>query len=244
MDLDVKKALIQPALMVALFIFIFLQVLGLSLEPHVSSGYVNFYLPLSLFCLVGAAVTAAFDWKWGDVLELETWHKVVIVVVWTVFIASISFSGNQIIPVPKASVESLQLSAQTEVITSAWIAPPLEDMAFLWLLPMSFMIAMAIIIEGLGHDLNKLQFAALSVIAVLIASAGYNIWVLPGFTTAHIPAYGNNQVAYEGAFVFALGQSSVYLVTGWFLPTAHGVHNLIIEESKRGSYSIGEFNII
>jgi hypothetical protein len=230
--------------MVALFIFIFLQVLGLSLEPHVSGGYVNFYLPLSLFCLIGAGITVAFDWKWGDVLGLETWHKALIVVIWVVFIASISFSGNQILPVPKASAENLQLSAQTEVITSAWIAPPLEDMAFLWLLPMSFMVAMGVILESRGFDLSKVQFTVLAFVAVLIASLGYNIWVLPGFTTAHIPAYGNNQVAYEGAFVFAVGQSTVYLVTGWFLPIAHGIHNFIVEQSKTGSYSVGGFNVI
>jgi hypothetical protein len=229
MDLDTGKRLILPAFMAILLVFVLLQLQGLSLEHNVSQGYSTFYWRLAVTGVLAVTLTVAFGLKYGDIFELPTWMKASMHIIFIVFIAAISFSGNQIIPVPRASVTDFQLTAQTEYYTSTVVPAVTEDITYLWLLPMIIMWFSLLMIEYAGGvEPTRGMVAAVAVVACLAASIGYNVWVLPGFTSAHVPAYGDNRPAYLGATVFSFGQSMVYVLTGWFIPVAHFIHNSIV----------------
>lgn len=245
MDLDIgKKTVMYVAIFVVLFMLT-MQLQGLALEPNVSAAYTDFYITLALTGMVGLALMVAFAWKYGDAFSLPVWMKGGIVAVWVIFIILISTSAGQILPVPKASAASFQLTDETELYTSSVIPGVLEDWAYLWLLPMALLLTFLLVAEyGLGIEADAMTIGILAVVACVISATGYNIWVIPGFTSAHVPAYGNMQNAYIGAWTFALGQSLVYVFTGWFLPIAHMVHNYIIAQGQIYQISAGGFNIV
>lgn len=247
MDLDVGRKLIIPVVLMAALFIILLQLQGLGLEQHVSEAYASYYWQLAVIGFLGILATVVFGFKYGDLLGLPTWTKGAIVAVWVIFIVFISMPalGGQIIPVPKASAASFQLTPETELYTSSVIPAITEDLAFLWFFPMVIILLTLLIMEyGIGIEITGTHLAAVAVIACLVASIGYNIWLIPGFTSAHVPAYGNQQTAYTGAFVFSFGQSMVYVFTGWFVPVAHAIHNFIVTSGQVYQYNIGGFNVI
>ena len=207
------------------------QIQGLSLEPNISSAYADFYFRLSMMgiiTLLGMGAFGIYYFSNDEIWKLSTTSKAIITVAWIVFIAFMTLGGNQMVGVPKASVATLQLTTETELWTSSVIPGFTEDLFYLAGLPMTFAFLVFILFDRFGWGIGTKEFMTVSVIACLIAATGYNIWLIPGFTTAHIPAYGQTQLAYTGAFIFAAGQSLVYLITGWFIPIAHMLHNLII----------------
>lgn len=110
-------------------------------------------------------------------------------------------------------------------------------------------LILAFILGAVGYFLGEMPIGAgtilaLAVVACLISATGYNIWVIPGFTSAHVPAYGNAQNAYVGAWTFAVGQSLVYVFTGWFIPAAHIIHNYLIAYGHLYQINAGGFNIV
>ena len=206
------------------------QIQGLSLEPDISSAYSDFYFRLStmgVITLLGMGAFGIYYFSNDEIWKLSAIHKIIIIVAWTAFIAFMTLGGNQMVGVPKASA-TLQLTPETELWTSSVIPGFTEDLFYLAGLPMTFAFIVFIAFDRLGWGIGTREFMAVSIIACLVAATGYNIWLIPGFTTAHIPAYGQTQLAYTGAFIFAAGQSLIYLITGWFIPIAHILHNLII----------------
>jgi len=184
--------------------------------------------------LQGMALTVAMGafglWYFShDIFGLSFLHKVIIIGGWTFLIVAMSFGGNQIWPVPKASIGSFQLTQGTELYTSSVIPGILEDLNYLAGLPMVLALAYFLMRENVfGGEIGSTEFIITGIIACLIASTGYNVWVVPGFTSAHVPAYGGATMAYAGAWIFSFGQALVYFVTGIFLPLPHILHNLII----------------
>lgn len=245
MDLDVKKNVaMYAAIFLALFILA-MQIKGLSLEPDVSQAYSTFYFDLVMVGFAGLLATVAFGLKYGDALKLPWWSKAGVTAVWIIIIIMISTSAGQILPVPKASTVNFQLTPGTELYTSSVIPAITEDWTYLWVLPMVFLLIMSLVAEyGFGVEITGRYIVVFAVIACFIASTGYNIWVVPGFTSAHVPSYGNTQNAYVGAWTFAFGQSIVYVFTGWFLPIAHGIHNFMVTYGQLFQVNIGNLSII
>ena len=207
------------------------QIQGLSLEAKVSQAYTTFYFQLVIMGLVSVTAMVAFHmWYFShDVFRIAWQYKAAILGAWTIFIVLMSSSGNQIWPVPKASMETFQLSTATEFYTSSVIPGFAEDLFYLCSLPMLFAFLWFVFRENaMGAEIGATEFIAAGLIASIIASTGYNIWVIPGFTSSHVPAYGSAQSAYAGAWIFSAGQSVVYFVTNTFFPAAHVLHNLII----------------
>jgi len=240
-DFEIKRNIAQPMIIVVLLIFIGLQLAGLGLEEHASQTYVSFYQYLVLLGAVGIVAMSFFQIKYGFRLIESSKIKLAMFGIFILFITLITINAGQIIPVPKASVQDFQLSKGTEMYTASVIPGITEDLTYLWLLPL------AIALTGLGlyewkiGEADKPVIAVAVVLACLVASTGYNIWLVPGFTSAHIPAYGQSD-AYLGAWIFSFGQSAVYMTTGWFFPAAHIIHNLMISYSHL--YQISVFGIV
>jgi hypothetical protein len=221
-------------LVIFLVIFVLaLQVLNLSLEENISGAYTTYYFGLAVLGGIGILGMAAFQIKYGDILGIPWILKALSIVGWTVFIVMITSTGQQIWPVPKASIEAFQIGPTEEMYTSAVIPPITEDLAFLFIFPLVLTLIILLILEKLGHeDPGRALITVVVVASCLVASTGYNIWLVPGFTSAHIPTYGGAQDAFVGAWVFSFGQSLVYMFTGWFVPAAHMIHNGIITNAQ------------
>ena len=91
---------------------------------------------------------------------------------------------------------------------------------------------------------SRIMLFALMVIACLVATTGFNVWLIPGFTSAHVPTYGEQQGAYIGAWIFGFGQSMVYMTTGWLAPITHFAHNSYIAAGTLYGINIGGLTII
>lgn len=225
----VKEKTVEYVAIFAVLLFLSMQIAGMSLEANIAKGYTDFYGYLAFQGMVVVVVMGAFSlWYLShDFIPLR--YRLGITAGWLVFMLVISIAGNQMVPIPKASIETLQLTKQTELWTSSVIPGVLEDWNYLVGFPMIISLAYFIGRKRLfGSDVGFGEFVATGIVACLIASTGYNIWVIPGFTSAHVPAYGGADLAYGGAFVFSFGQSLTYFLTGIFLPLPHILHNFII----------------
>lgn len=240
---ELKRNVILPLAITVVLIFIALQLQGLSLEPHVSETYVSFYGGLVAIGLAGIVGMAFFQIKFGFKLMKSRKWKLAILTVFVLFIVFLSLDRGQIIPVPRASVQEFQLNSGTELYTSSVIPGIVEDLVYLWLLPLAIIITILGLYEWKIGEAGKPQIIAAVVIGCLIASTGYNIWLIPGFTSAHIPAYGQSD-AYFGAWIFSFGQSMVYMTTGVFMPAAHIIHNLIISYGELYQINTAGFLIV
>jgi uncharacterized membrane protein (DUF485 family) len=222
---------ITPGSIFIVALLLMAQIQGLSLEANISQSYTDFYFRLSIMGIVSLFGMVAFGIYYfsnDEIWKIPTEWKVIITVGWIAFVSFMTLGGNQMVGVPKASAVNLQLTQSTELWTSSVIPGFTEDLFYLAGLPMAFAVIVMLLFDRFGWGVGTKEFMGISVVACLVAAGGYNIWVIPGFTTSHIPAYGNIQLAYAGAFIFAAGQSLVYLITGWFLPIAHIIHNLIV----------------
>jgi hypothetical protein len=113
-------------------------------------------------------------------------------------------------------------------ITSAIIPGFSEDLLYLASFPMIISLLFFIPRTFMFGSPGRMEFLVVTFIACIIAATGYNVWVVPGFTTSHVPAYGDVQNAYAGAWIFSAGQSYIYLITGQFIPIPHMLHNAMV----------------
>ena len=233
-DVDIKWTIVKQLIIIIPLVFIAMQLNGLALEPHVSASYVEFYqntLNVAAWILILFLVANVYkEVRVGDILGLKNYQKAFVMGLFIVLILSMTLGaeqGTSVIPVPRASALPLQLDANTEVLTSSIIPAFTEDALYLIALPMLILFTLSFVIKPKSAKV----LLTLMVISSLIATTGFNIWVIPGFTSAHVPAYGEVQEAYLGAWIFGFGQSMTYMVTGWFVPVAHGLHNYIISSS-------------
>ena len=95
-----------------------------------------------------------------------------------------------------------------------------------------------------GIELDGFMLLGLMILMCFLASMGYSTWVLPGFTSSHVAAYGQCQNCYTGAFVFGFGQSVIYMTTNMFLPIAHIAHNALIVYSQMYQINLGSLTIV
>lgn len=225
-----KGKMIEYLAIFAIGIYIVMQINGLSLLNAVSSTYTTFYfrtLTIGLVSVVGMVAFSIFYFS-QDPLGLGWKASVGIMAAFTVFISLLTFTGTQIWPVPQAFAEPLAMGAMDNYITSSLIPGFSEDLLYLCAFPMIlalfYFIPKTVWFGGVG----RMEFLAVSLVACMIAATGYGIWVVPGFTTSHVPAYGNLQGAYGGAWIFSTAQSAIYLTTGIFAPVPHIVHNAIV----------------
>lgn len=231
---------------IALFL-ISMNLSGLALEEHVSPKYIDFYQNLAYIAMSGSVILVVFmlsrENHIGEILGIDRKTKVVIFVAFIIFIVFMTTGLGQILPVPKASI-GFQLNADTELYTSTVIPGFVEDYAFLIVLPMVLLTIFLYVTEKVfGIEPGRGLAILFIILSCLISSTGFNIWVIPGFTSAHVPAYGEVQGAYIGAWIFGFGQSMVYMFTGYFVPIAHMAHNFLISYGNLYGISIGQFQI-
>lgn len=248
-NIDIGKRLAWPLILVLILIFISMQLNGLALEPNVNAGYVEFYQ--NTLSIAGWAVLALVVFNLhrethiGEILGIGTWQKALLFFGFFAFIMLLTIGAGQIVPVPRASAQPLQLNSETEVfITSSLIPAFTEDAVYLIAFPAIILTILLVVIEQLFGDVGRPEAIGAVVLACLIASTGFNIWVIPGFTSAHVPAYGEVQEAYLGAWIFSFGQSMVYMFTGWFAPITHFAHNAFIAAGEQYQISIGGFQVV
>ena len=226
--------------------FLGLQLTGLSLEMNISKAYIDFYsglIPLGILSIIGIVVFRIryFD-AFGDYLSGPV--KFFLIIGWTLFIVILSFRGTQVIPVPRASAEGLQLTEGTELYLSTIVPGILEDLVYLAGLPMVLMTGILLFLEfGLSIEPSAGLILGIAIMSAFVASLGYNIWVIPGFASAHVPSYGASSPALAGAFMFSFGQSLVYIFSGLFIPAAHILHNAIVFMGAATGLSIGPLSI-
>jgi len=239
-DSVIKKEIVYIIILMALFV-ISMQLQGLSLEPNVAEGYVRFYQALIPICMFGAIFLILYKFLETEEFKIieSKWLKIGIHLTWIIIIIILTTRAGQILPVPKASVQEFQLSVGTELYTATVIPGLLEDFSYNLVFPLMIVITGALVIHLTGRDVSRTQIIALILGACFISSLGYNVWVIPGFASAHVPAYGQQPTAYLGAFIFSYGQSTVNLMTGWFIPFAHIIHNGIIAWSNVQGLAIG-----
>ncbi len=239
----------EGAMGVVVFLIIFfigMQLASLSLESGVSSAYTSFYNALFPLALASILAFTFFKVKYFEQFRTVIPRKwaVIITLVWIIFITFTTFSGAQLVPVPRASVEGFQLSGGTELYLATIIPAFFEDMVYLVGLPMIIAVFLFMLIEfGFKFDVGLTGAFAIIIIATFIGSVGYNVFVIPGFASAHVPAYGNTSPALTSVFLFGWGQSMVYALTGYFAPVAHITHNAIIFWGATTGFNIGPLSI-
>ena len=232
-------------------VFLLLQMQSLSAEVGVSPSYIEFYRALALIVvlmmttsivisflnnkgLVPEWVSLGFIWSENaSIRPLALSRTVIRFVPHIVFIIVISMLlltniVSIFVPVPQVST-GIAMSAGKTIYLQSVIPGVLEDYAYLIVLPMVIFFFMGVILYRLlGIRPTIAVNTVLIIIACLMASLGYSIWVIPGFTSSHTKVYGELSPAYLSAFAFSFGQSLVYHVTGIFFPLAHIIHNFII----------------
>jgi hypothetical protein len=243
-DLDVMKGLVWPLILVLALIFASMQINGIALEQDVSPQYVEFYR--NTFNVAGWAIVALLLFNIpreagvGEILGLSRLNKAIIFFGFIGIIMFMTVGAGQMLPVPRASVEALQLTPATEIITSSVIPALAEDSLYL----MAFPLVILTILMFIFKPQSRIVLVALMVVACIIATTGFNIWLIPGFTSAHVPTYGEQQDAYMGAWIFGFGQSMVYMTTGWLAPVAHFLHNAWITAGTLYGINIGGFAVL
>lgn len=213
-------------------IYMLMQINNMSLLSTVAESYTTFYYRTLITGLISVVGMVVFGiWYFSvDPLGLGFRGSIIITAAFTVFLVLMTWSGNQIWPVPMAFQEPMSVSPVENYVTSSIIPGFSEDLLFLASFPMILILfyALAKMLLGFGGEMERVEFLVVAVVACLIASTGYSVWLVPGFTTSHIPAYGQVQNAYAGAWIFSTGQSMIYVTTGIFAPLPHILHNAIV----------------
>lgn len=250
--------LAYSGIMLVVSAFVTLQLISLSAEEGISRAYLWFYIPLGLFCCLFAGLSLVFTIIKGDPetaniafiaetsearpLSRNILARFGLIILFCVVIAgSITFAGMQFLPVPQATQTGFQMTeAKSDYLIS--VVPGLfEDFAFLLFLPCLLVMLFCLLSKWLlkmDPKQNVAFFLIVILFSCLLSSAGYGIWVVPGFTSSHT-IYGENVPAYIYAFVYGFTQSTLYQVTGIFLPIAHPLHNYMISKMERTRISIG-----
>lgn len=244
--IDIGKTTGIGIVLFGIVYFLGLQLQSYSLEQGVSQAFSDFYsglIPLAIMSIIGLSI---FRVRYLEIFDDFMSNKVKFALIsgWIIFIVLLSFSGTQVVPVPRASVEALQLTAGTEIYLSSVIPGILEDLVYLVGLPMVLLVTIALISEFvLGLEISLGTLTVMALIAAFIASVGYNVFVIPGFAAAHVPSYGATNPALFWAFLFGFGQSTIYIFTGMFFPLAHVLHNAIIVIGAQSGLSVGPLAI-
>lgn len=234
-DIIPKGKLVEYAVIALATGFLMLQVHIMSLLETVSSSYTAFYFNTFIIGAWMVVVLAAFGIWYLTVnpLGLDWRMQLAIILGFNVFILVFTAAGNQIWPVPKAFDLPMD-QLRTEVtplqnyLTSAVIPGWSEDLVFLFGWPAFLLLLYMVPRTVFFGKPGGMEFIIVAAIACLVASTGYGTYIIPGFTSAHVPAYGQAGTAYVGAWIFSAMQSFVYFVTGLFIPTAHMLHNAVI----------------
>lgn len=241
---DVAKTSVQGVAIFFAVFFLGLQLQGLSLEAGISASYVAFYsglIPLALMSIIAISI---FRVRYLELFDFGIPVKFAIIAGWTLLIVFLSFSGTQIVPVPRASVEGFQIGASEQLYLSSVIPGILEDLVYNVGLPMTLLVIIALVAEfGFGIEIGTGSLVGFAVIAAIVAAIGYNVWVVPGFASAHVPSYGVTNPGLFAAFFFSFGQSLVYILTGIFLPLAHILHNMIVFFGSETGFNVGALSI-
>lgn len=244
-DTILKRELMFVIVLIAIF-WLSLSLQGLAIEEGISQDYVLFYQGLVTTGIIGLTAGISYAFLKTEEFEIfdERWQKILVHGVWIIFIILLTTNAGQVVPVPKAGINSFQLTTETEYYTSAIIPGVLEDFSYNYTFPLLLVILGSIVIHIAGFNVSRIQVIALILGACFITSIGYNIFVIPGFTTAHIPAYGENPQNFIGIFMFSYGQSVVNMITGWFVPFAHIIHNALIVQASQAGLTIGGLEIL
>lgn len=237
------------------FVFIALQLVSLNGENNINPKYLSVYQPLSIICIIGALAFIILQLVNGpDTADLGfiatrtpfrplsmSWLKFVIIGIWALGIAlAVTTVKIQFLPIPVATT-GLQLTDSSNAYLMSVIPGFLEDFAYLIILPQMVIIILTLLFNAiLKIDLRRSVPGSLllSLLGCFIASLGYGIWLIPGFTSSHA-IYGENIPAFLSAFIFGFMQSFIYQITGFFLPVAHILHNLIYSLGLVTAISIG-----
>lgn len=241
-----KKEGVLNLIIIILLFFLALQIHGMSIDPNIVESYPKFYSGLALLGIIGMSAVTFFDFLETEELQIihGIYSKIGVHAVWILllFLMTTSVFG-QILPVPRASQVDFQLDPSMEFWTSSVIPAVTEDTVYLFLLPM--VIFMGFVLGGnlLGADITGQLAVIFLVIACLISSTGYGFWIVPGFTSMHQNAYGQQPDNYFGAWIFATGQSLINVFTGAPIMIAHGLHNYMIYLSRTSQFNIGLLQI-
>lgn len=241
-DLDISKEVISPLILIVALSFILIQLNTLSLDPHVDPNYVSFYIvyPGAAWIILALMYFRIHkELRIGEIFNLDWKAKAMLFGGFIFVIMLLTVGSGQLIPVPKASAASLQIGANEEIYLASIVPAFTEDAMYLIAIPLIILTLISLIYKPSG----PYGLFALMVIACLIGATGYNIWLIPGFTSAHVSAYGEAQEAYLGAWIFGFGQSMVYMVTGWYVPVAHALHNAWIAAGTLYGINIGGFQV-
>lgn len=242
-DIDIKRSLMWPIFFLIALMFIGMQLNGLALETNISNEYISFYqntLNLAAWSLVLLVFSNLYlETRLGDILGISTTNKAIMFFGFFAFIMLLTVGSGQVLPIPRASAQPLQLNSGTEIITSALIPAFTEDALYLMALPAIMLTMILGFMEWAFGRPSPTQAIMAVILACIIATSGFNIWVIPGFTSAHVPAYGEQQSAYLGAWIYGFGQSMVYILTGWLAPITHFAHNALIVVNQMYNLNIG-----
>jgi hypothetical protein len=225
-----KGNVVEYLAIFAIGIYLVMQVTGMGLLSQTSPNYTTFYyrtLITGLLAVTGMVVYGIWYFTINP-LNISLKMAVGIIAAFTLVVSMLTFAGNQIWPVPMAFGDPMQMTVLENYISTSIIPGFSEDLLYLAAFPMILSLFYFIPKTLFFRDVGRMEFIVVSVIACVIASTGYMTWVIPGFTSSHVPAYGNLQNAYSGAWIFSTGQSLIYLFTGVFAPVTHIIHNMII----------------
>jgi hypothetical protein len=219
-----------------IWFFLFIQLTHMAVDPSFDPKFISFYTNTILAGLVVIMGMGLFRWRYGDVLTLPTWAKLIWIVIWVIMIGWITIKQGQIIGVPDSMVLGASLSKESQIYNSAVFPAFGEDMVWLVGLPMGLSFIFFLIVEKIGFEIGWGMFITLGVIACVISAFV--------FTSAHVHTYQEQRIAYTGAFVFATGQSITYLFTGVLIPFAHAIHNYLVKFNQLYQINIFGYSIV
>ena len=227
---------------ITISILIVRQVLMMALLDSVlSQTYLNWYLEASITALGYMVIIFIFgiyrELRLGEALGLSNMNKIIIFVGFVAFMVVATWGAGQIIGIPSnIANQGFSISGGEELFYSSIVPAVTEDPIFLIAVPaLSAMIILIIYEVVAGKPGIKIVTAAI-IISMIIGGTV--------FASAHQVAYGQNQDAYLGAWVFGVGQTGVYMTTGIFLPVAHIVHNAMLTLGNLYGINIGAFTIV
>jgi hypothetical protein len=221
---------------IILLVFVSLAMVGTS--PALSQTFVTFYSDLLLAGMILLGFMVATKWIFGGV-GLDTRLSVFIVIVWIVFIFAVTATSGQIIGVPNAvTLEAAPTFPNNlQVIYSSLYPAFGED--YVWLLGIPYAVIffiLGVLKVGFGAELGLAGFLGVAFLAAIIGGTL--------FTSAHMQAFQEQRIAFVGAWIFGVGQSFVYITTGFLVPVAHMLHNAIIKSNELFGISAFGFFIL